>query len=66
MNDEREKLMKIWQLDMEIASLTYRYFELYSENKNISLSLYGCLARKNNIFEKEIVDIMDYYVFNRV
>jgi hypothetical protein len=65
MNDDREKLMRVWQLDMEIASLTYKYFELYSDNKSISISLYGCLARKKNIFNRDVINIMDYYVFGK-
>ncbi len=65
MSDDREKLIRVWQLDMEIASLTYKYFELYSDNKNLSMKLYGCFARKKNIPREGVLDIMDHYVFGK-
>lgn len=65
MENSRESLIKIWKYDMEIASLTYKYFEIYSKNKTLSLKLYGCLASHKGTIDSGILKILDHYVFGK-
>lgn len=57
-----EKLAKIWGLDREIASLRYKYFEKYGQNKYLAMKLFGYRALFPDKFDENIVKRMDSYV----
>ncbi len=66
MDEIRDEMKKIWKLDIEIASLTYKLYEIYDENRNLAIGLFGQKAKFPDLFENSIVRRMDFYLFARI
>ncbi len=62
MNDH-ESRMKLFSLNIKIASLKFEYYELLTANRSLAMKLFGYRSTNPEKFPKELVKKMEFYVF---
>jgi hypothetical protein len=61
--NEDELLRKLHELNSQMASLRYRYYELGTTNRSLAMKLSGYRALAPERFPEELVKRMEFYIF---
>ncbi|MGC8562061.1 MAG: hypothetical protein ACP5UZ_04770 [Thermoplasmata archaeon] len=61
MNDH-ELRMKLYSINMEIASLTFEYSQIMTDNKILAMKLFGYRAKSPDKFPDTLIKRMELYI----
>jgi len=60
---EDDTIVKLWSLNRQLASLRFKYYELFTNNRILAMKLFGYRATEPGKFPDELVKRMEFYVF---
>ncbi len=61
MNDQELK-KRLFSINMEISSLTFKYYQILTDNKILAIKLFGYRAVYPDKFPEDLVKRMEKYV----
>ncbi len=61
MNDQELK-KRLFSINMEISSLTFKYYQILTDNKILAIKLFGYRAMYPDKFPEDFVKRMEKYV----
>ena len=61
---EHDTMVKLWSLNRQVASLRFKYYELFTTNRILAMKLFGYRATKPEKFSDGLVERMEFYVLD--
>ncbi len=61
MNDQELKI-RLFYINIEISSLTFKYYQILTDNKILAIKLFGYRAMYPDKFQDDLVKRMEKYV----
>ena len=55
-------MVKLWSLNRQVASLRFKYYELFTTNRMLAMKLFGYRATEPVKFSDGLVKRMEFYV----
>ena len=55
-------MVKLWSLNRQVASLRFKYYELFTTNRMLAMKLFGYRATDPVKFSDGLVKRMEFYV----
>ena len=62
---EHDTMVKLWSLNRQVASLRFKYYELFTTNRILAMKLFGYRATEPEKFSDGLVERMEFYVLDR-
>ena len=62
---EHDMMVKLWSLNRQVASLRFKYYELFTTNRILAMKLFGYRATEPEKFSDGLVERMEFYVLDR-
>jgi hypothetical protein len=59
---EHDTMVKLWSLNRQVASLRFKYYELFTTNRMLAMKLFGYRATDPVKFSDGLVKRMEFYV----
>ena len=59
---EHDTMVKLWSLNRQVASLRFKYYELFTTNRMLAMKLFGYRATEPVKFSDGLVKRMEFYV----
>ena len=59
---EHDTMVKLWSLNTQVASLRFKYYELFTTNRMLAMKLFGYRATEPVKFSDGLVERMEFYV----
>ena len=61
---EHDTMVKLWSLNGQVASLRFKYYELFTTNRMLAMKLFGYRATEPVKFSDGLVKRMEFYVLD--